>query len=205
MSRFLKFFLILTSLASFSLYADTVKVFGKYFPTEHEANENSPQLFLQGAAVRKVYGMVNTYVGLLYIGDTSVKPDLIASTDMPRRMEFHLLSNRVTARRFVNVIEEGLALNTTREEMVAIEPRVQELFKLFDYKWTKGTIGWIEWVPEKQASRVVINDNIRGYVAGKDLSDALLRIWIGDRPVSERFKRQVLGLEGLETESDGKE
>lgn len=195
MVRFLQSLILLSGLLCFSAQAaDTVTVFGQEFPTELAATQDSPHLYLQGASVRKVYGMVNTYVGLLYVGDKSVEPEKIASTDFSRRMEFHLLSNRVTSRRFVNVIEEGLALNTTREEMVEIEPRVQQLFKLFDYKFVKGTVGWIEWVPELQASRVVINGETRGTVPGKDLSDALLRIWVGEHPVSERFKQEVLGV-----------
>lgn len=172
---------------------ETVTVFGQDFPTKLLATTTSPELYLQGASVRKVYGIVNTYVGLLYVGEKKIQADQIVAADITRRMEFHLLSNRVTSRRFVNVIEEGLALNTTREEMEQIEPRVQQLFKLFDYKFMKGTIGWIEWVPEEQVSRVVINGEIKGAVPGKDLSDALLRIWIGDHPVSERFKREVSG------------
>lgn len=186
--------LLCSSLISASAMADNIKIHGQEFPDELAATELSPTLYLQGAAVRKVYGMVNTYIGLLYVGDKSVKADAIAAADIPRRMEFHLLSNRVTARRFVNVIEEGLALNTTGDEMETIEPRVQELFRLFNYKFEKGTIGWIEWVPAEQVSRVVINNEVRGSVPGKDLSDALLRIWVGDRPVSDRFKQGVLGL-----------
>lgn len=201
MSRLIPTLLIMLScLFSFSIQAvtpektDTVTVFGQSFPTQLEATANSPALYLQGASVRRVYGMVNTYVGLLYVGNKEIEATAIASADVPRRMEFHLLSNRVTSRRFVSVIEEGLALNTTREEMKTIEPRVQQLFQLFDYKFVKGTIGWIEWVPSEQVSRVVINGEIKGTVPGKDLSDALLRIWIGEHPVSERFKQQVLGL-----------
>lgn len=186
--------LLCSSLISLSAMANTIKIHGQEFPDELAASDHSPALYLQGAAVRKVYGMVNTYIGLLYVGDKNIKADTIAAADIPRRMEFHLLSNRVTARRFVNVIEEGLALNTTREEMETIEPRVQELFKLFNYKFEKGTIGWIEWVPAEQVSRVVINGETRGAVPGKDLSDALLRIWIGDHPVSDHFKQGVLGL-----------
>lgn len=195
MARLLQSLILLGSLLSFTVQAaGTVTVFGQEFPTELKATQDSPHLYLQGASVRKVYGMVNTYVGLLYVSDKNIEAEKIASSNISRRMEFHLLSNRVTSRRFVNVIEEGLALNTTREEMERIEPRVQKLFELFDYKFVKGTIGWIEWVPTEQASRVVINGENRGSVPGKDLSDALLRIWVGDHPVSDRFKREVLGL-----------
>ncbi len=172
----------------------SLTIYNQEFPEQLSATTLSPELYLRGASVRKVYGIVNTYVGLLYVADKNIPSEDIVEADISRRMEFHLISNRVTSRRFVNVIEEGLALNTTREQMQAIEPRVQDLFKLFDYKFVKGTVGFIEWVPSEQVSRVVINDTVRGTVPGKDLSDALLNIWVGEHPVSDRFKQQVLGI-----------
>lgn len=192
MKKLLQFFL-LGSLFSFSS-VHSLTIFKQEFPDQHAATAISPELYLRGASVRKVYGFVNTYVGLLYVGDKNIESEDIVEADIARRMEFHLISNRVTSRRFVNVIEEGLALNTTREQMEEIEPRVQKLFELFDYKFVKGTVGFIEWVPSEQVSRIVINDTVRGTVPGKDLSDALLKIWIGDHPVSARFKDEVLGL-----------
>lgn len=196
MARFFSVVMLLLGMLAMPAQAQnaTVTVFKQQFPIEHSATDDSPVLHLQGASVRRVYGMVNTYVGLLYVSDKTVAADEIASADIARRMEFHLLSNRVTSGRFVKVIEEGLALNTTPDEMANLESRVQKLFELFDYKFVKGTIGWIEWVPQEQVSRVVINGVTRGTVPGKDLSDALLRIWIGDNPVSDRFKQEVLGL-----------
>lgn len=188
-------------LFSLNLQAATLTLEEVEFSEQLAATKHSPELFLRGAGLRKVYGIVKTYVGLLYVADQSLAADQIVTADVAKRMEFRLISNRVTAKRFVNVIEEGLALNTTREEMIAIEPRVQKLFKLFDYKFVKGTIGWIEWVPSEQVSRVVINGEIRGSVPGKDLSDALLRIWVGNHPVSEDFKQHVLGLEPSEAKT----
>lgn len=184
---------LLASLLSFNS-AQAITIFKLDFPDLHQATELSPELYLRGASVRKVYGIVNTYVGLLYVADKNLAPEDIVESDVSRRMEFHLISNRVTSRRFINVIEEGLALNTTREQMVAIEPRLLKLFELFDYKFVKGTVGFIEWVPSEQVSRIVINGIVRGSVPGKDLNDALLRIWVGEHPVSDRFKQQVLGV-----------
>lgn len=185
--------MLLSTLFSFSS-AHSLTIYKQDFPDQLEATELSPELYLVGASVRRVYAIVKTYIGLLYVADKNIPTEDIVNADISRRMEFHLISNRVTSRRFIKVIEEGLALNTTREQMEAIEPRVQKLFELFDYKFVKGTVGFIEWVPAEQASRVVINGTVRGSVPGKDLSDALLRIWIGEHPVSDRFKQEVLGV-----------
>lgn len=195
--KFLLKGILILSMVSFGS-ANAITIHKQEFPDIHEATLLSPKLHLRGGSVRKVYGFVNTYVGLLYVEDETLAPEEILSANVARRMEFHLLSNRVTSRRFMKVIDEGLSINTTPEQMAVMEPRVKELFDLFDYRFVKGTVGFIEWVPAEQVSRVVINGEVRGTVAGKDLSDALLSIWIGEHPVSVRFKEEVLGLEASE-------
>lgn len=186
--------LILGTLLGLYMPAQALTLHDMDFPEQLEATADSPELFLRGAAVRRVYGMVDTYVGLLYTADNNLSHDELISADKARRMVFHVTSSRVSARRFTNAIEEGLALNISEEDMQAIAPRVQELTQLFNHRFVEGTVGSIEWVPAAQHSRIVIDGEVRGTVPGKDLNDALLRIWIGERPVSERFKREVLGV-----------
>ncbi len=67
------------------------------------------------------------------------------------------------------------------------------LVKMFDKKLERGDAGYIDYVPGV-GSRVVINDEVKGILPGKDLYDALLKIWIGEHPVSQRFKNEILGL-----------
>ena len=157
------------------------------------ATADSPEMTLRGASVRRVYGFVEVYVGALYLKNSALEDKEIIRVDDPRRMVFYVTSERVSARRFTNAIQEGLAINITTGEMAAMSERVNQLVSLFDHKFVEGTVGYIEWVPDLQESRIVIDDTVRGSVPGKDLNDALLKIWIGDHPVSERFKEEVLG------------
>lgn len=164
------------------------------FPQQIAATATSPELILLGGSVRRVYGMVDTYIGLLYSSEKFASAQDLLASNSARRMEFHVTSNRISARRFTNAIEEGLALNVSNDEMKKLSSRMKQLTALFDHRFTEGTVGSIEWVPALKVSRVVIDGKVRGSVPGKDLNDALLKIWIGDNPVSERFKQQVLGL-----------
>lgn len=157
------------------------------------ATKDTPELKLKGASVRRAYAIVDTYIGQLYLENASLNEEDILQTDQGRRMVFHVLSSRVSARRFANAINEGLSINLSKDESKRIKPRIDQLIGLFDHKFVKGTIGYIEWLPEQGVSRIVLDEEIKGTVTGKDLNDALLKIWIGEHPVSERFKRQVLG------------
>ena len=162
-------------------------------PSILPATKDSPELQMRGASIRKVYGFVESYVGVLYVADNNLSDEQIIPADVSRRMTFYVTSSRVSARRFTNAIHEGLSINVSKEQMDAMSDRLAQLVALFDHKFVEGTIGYIEWVPEQQVTRITIDGKVRGTVAGKDLNDALLAIWIGDHPVSERFKEEVLG------------
>lgn len=162
-------------------------------PDISPATADSPEMTLRGASVRRLYGFVKVYVGALYLQDNSLTDDQIIAADSARRMVFYVTSERVSARRFTNAIQEGLAINVSKEQMASMSDRVNKLTSLFDHKFVEGTIGYIEWVPEAQHSRIVIDGRVRGSVDGKDLNDALLKIWLGEHPVSERFRHEVLG------------
>lgn len=189
MLRTLMMTLLLT--ATGPLWAITVENID--VPDVVPATADSPEMTLRGASVRRVYGFVEVYVGALYLKNSALEDKEIIRVDDPRRMVFYVTSERVSARRFTNAIQEGLAINITTGEMAAMSERVNQLVSLFDHKFVEGTVGYIEWVPDLQESRIVIDDTVRGSVPGKDLNDALLKIWIGDHPVSERFKEEVLG------------
>lgn len=189
MLRTLMMTLLLT--ATGPLWAITVE--NVDVPDVVPATADSPEMTLRGASVRRVYGFVEVYVGALYLKNSTLEDKEIIRVDDPRRMVFYVTSERVSARRFTNAIQEGLAINITTGEMAAMSERVNQLVSLFDHKFVEGTVGYIEWVPDLQESRIVIDDTVRGSVPGKDLNDALLKIWIGDHPVSERFKEEVLG------------
>ncbi|MCA6058442.1 MULTISPECIES: chalcone isomerase family protein [Oceanospirillaceae] len=189
MLRTLMMTLLLT--ATGPLWAITVE--NVDVPDVVPATADSPEMTLRGASVRRVYGFVEVYVGALYLKNSALEDKEIIRVDDPRRMVFYVTSERVSARRFTNAIQEGLAINITTGEMAAMSERVNQLVSLFDHKFVEGTVGYIEWVPDLQESRIVIDDTVRGSVPGKDLNDALLKIWIGDHPVSERFKEEVLG------------
>lgn len=180
--------LLTTALPLWAITIENVDV-----PEVVPATADSPEMILRGASVRRVYGFVEVYVGALYLTNNAFDDKEIIRLDDPRRMVFYVTSERVSARRFTNAIQEGLAINISKDEMAAMSERVNQLVSLFDHKFVAGTVGYIEWVPDLQESRIVIDNSVRGTVPGKDLNDALLKIWIGDHPVSERFKEEVLG------------
>jgi len=185
--------LLLSFLLMGALQAQALTLEGVDVPELLPATKDSPELHMRGASIRRVYGFVEVYVGALYIGDNTLADEQIIDADVARRMTFYVTSSRVSARRFTNAIQDGLSINVSKEKMEELSERLEKLVSLFDHKFVEGTVGYIEWHPESQSTIIAIDGNVRGSIPGKDLNDSLLKIWIGEKPVSERFKKEVLG------------
>ena len=185
--------IVLLILLSCSFLANAITIKDIDIPEIIPARQDNPEMPMRGAAIRRVYGFVESYVGVLYVADPTLTDEQIGNADVARRMTFYVTSSRVSARRFTNAIHDGLSINISKKEMVELDDSLQQLTNLFDHKFVEGTVGYIEWVPEAQETRIAIDGEVRGAVKGKKLNDALLKIWIGEHPVSERFKQQVLG------------
>lgn len=178
----------------FPLSVHALTIGGYEVPQVIPASSQHAELKLNGASMRILYGVVDTYVGKLYVENPVTDAAALIAADEYKRMVFQVVLKRVSGRRMATAMYEALQLNTTREEAKRLETRVQQIVKMFDTRFTKGENGYIEWVPG-QGSRVVVRGEVKGIIPGKDLYDAILRIWIGDNPVGASFKRQVLGLE----------
>jgi len=186
--------LIMLSLSCLPLLASALTIDGVEIPKVIPASSEHAELKLNGASMRILYGVVDTYIGKLYVENPTTDPDALIAADEYKRMVFHTVLKRVSGRRMATALYEALQLNTTPEEAKVLESRIQQVIEMFDTRFKKGEDGYIEWVPGK-GSRIVVKGEVKGIVPGKDLNDAILRIWIGENPVGDAFKKQVLGLE----------
>lgn len=178
-------------LALLALPAASYTIGDQHFPDRLTASDDHPQLELNGASIRSYYYLIDTYVGLLYLENPSTEADDILNDAGYKRIIYHILVNRVSGRRIAKAMYEALQLNVSREEARRLEDRLNQLVKMFDAKMQRGDEGYVDYVPGL-GSRVVINGEVKGIIPGKDLYDALLRIWIGEHPVSRRFKQEIL-------------
>ena len=158
------------------------------------ATSQHAELKLNGAAMRILYGVVDTYIGKLYLENPATDPDEIIEADEFKRMVFKIVMKRVSGRRIAKAMYEALQLNVSAEQALKLEDRLQSLVEMFDRSLRKGQESYVEWAPG-EGTRVVINDELKGVIPGKDLYDSLLKIWIGENPVGSTFKLQVLGVE----------
>lgn len=161
------------------------------FAEQLSPQPEQPALLLNGASVRSYYYLIDTYVGLLYMENPASNAQQLIDDPGYKRIVYHILVDRVSGRRIAKAMYEALQLNVSREQAVQLEDRLNKLVKMFDSKMERGDQGYVDYVPGV-GSRVVIKGETKGILPGKDLYDALLKIWIGEYPVSRRFKQDIL-------------
>ncbi|WP_396589217.1 chalcone isomerase family protein [Bermanella sp. R86510] len=182
---------LLMCLGSLS-YSKTVA--GVDVPDLVPATSEHPELTLNGASLRELYLMIDTYVGALYLETPSRDPEFIMNSEMHKRMVFHVKMRNVSARRIANALQDALVLNITPEQHKALMPRLEQMLSYFDGEMHDGDQSIFDYSPNV-GTRVIINGEEKGIIPGEDYFKAMLAIWVGENPVGRQFKRDILGLE----------
>jgi len=152
----------------------------------------SRDLVLNGAGLRKKI-VFNVYVIGLYLPEKKSDPAAVLQLAGPKRVAIHMLRD-VSADTFTEALVEGMQENHSPADYKALEPRVKELAAIFaDIKEAKkGMVIALDWTGA--ATRLLVDGKPSGKpIAGEDFYRALLRIWIGDKPVQNDLKKALLG------------
>ena len=152
----------------------------------------SKELVLNGAGLRKRF-LFNVYVIGLYLAEKKKDVDGVLELPGPKRAEIHMLRD-VSADTFTEALVEGLRENHIEADYKALEPKVKELSDIFAgiKEAKKGMVISLDWTGT--ATRLVVNGQPAGKpIPGEDFYRALLRIWLGDKPVQNDLKKSLLG------------
>ena len=179
-------FLFLCSLAS------AVQLQGVRLP-EQVRMPNGPELVLNGAGVRE-QAIFKVYVSALYLPSRSEDGEAIIMRDQPRRLALHFLRN-VTVKQFTTSTNDALRDTLTSEERRPLAARIAQLNDFLETlpDVREGTEILIDYLP-KSGTTLRIDGKEQFRIAGADFNQALMRVWLGDRPKDPKLKRAMLGL-----------
>ena len=148
------------------------------------------ELVLNGAGIR-TRAIFKVYVAALYL--TEKKSGLADVLALPgaKRVAITLVRD-LSAQQLTEAFDEGIKANVSATEMEPLKPRVAELLSLFtDGK--KGDVILLDFLPGS-GTAVSVNAAAKGKpIPGGDLYRAVVRIWIGDKPVDGDLKKGMLG------------
>lgn len=188
--RKLLFIATLVIAAAFGGTAEAAEVAGVRL--EDKAQLEGRELLLNGAGLRKRF-LFSVYVIGLYLPEKKTDAAAVLQLAGPKRAAIHMLRD-VTAEQFTESLVEGLRANHAEADYRALEPRVKELADLMAEvkEAKKGMSLALEWTGT--GTRLTVSGKPAGKpIAGEDFYRALLRIWIGDKPVQDDLKKALLG------------
>ncbi len=150
-------------------------------------------LVLNGAGLR-TRAFFKVYVAGLYVPQKSGDAAALLAQKGPRRMAIAMLRN-VDADSFSGALNDGLKANLSEAQVAGFKAQIEALnanLKAIG-EARKGDLIHFEFTPEA-GTRVLVNGQPRGTaIAGDDFFAAVLRIWLGDKPVDGALKKGLLG------------
>jgi len=180
--------LIFLSMAFPALAAEVAGV--KLEDKERVANS---ELVLNGAGLRK-RAFFQVYAAGLYLSEKkTVAMEAIAAAG-PKRVAIHMLRD-VDADQFSGALADGINSNHGDAEAKALEPRVKQLVAIMvEMKEAKkGMRITLDWLPAAGTQVTIEGKPAGAAIPGEDFFRALLKIWLGDRPIQDDLKKALLG------------
>ena len=153
----------------------------------------SAELTLNGAGLRKRAFFQVYAIGLYLPEKKMVVTEVIAATG-PKRIAIHMLRD-VDADQFSGALADGIKDNHPEAEAKKLEPRAKQLAAIMlDMKEAKkGMRITLDWLPGAGTQVTVQGKPTGAPIPGEDFYSALLKIWLGDKPVQDDLKKALLG------------
>jgi hypothetical protein len=148
------------------------------------------ELALKGAGLRKRL-FFKVYAIGLYVQDRKADP---VAQGGAKRVAIHMLRD-VDAASFTQALVDGMRPNHDEAAMKQLEPRIAQLSAIMAElkEARKGMAIALDWLPNG-GTRVTIDGKPAGQpIEGEDFYRALLRIWLGEKPVQDDLKQALLG------------
>jgi long-chain acyl-CoA synthetase len=153
----------------------------------------STELVLNGAGLR-TKAFFKVYVAGLYLTEKKTSADAVLGLGGAKRVSMRLMRD-LSARQLTDALDEGFRDNTPVAEQEPLKGRLAVLAAIMNALQSakEGDLIALDWLPGT-GTRVMLNGEPRGKaIAGEDFYRALLRIWLGDNPVSGSLKKALLG------------
>ncbi len=160
---------------------------------EDKARLGNAELVLNGIGLRtKVFFKV--YVIGLYLPAKAATGAAVLEQKGVKRAHLVLLRD-VSAEDFSDALIEGLKNNSTEAELAALKARIdqfrQTIVAAGEVK--SGLVVHLDFLPDS-GTRLTLGGKQQGKdIPGEDFFNALLRIWVGEKPIQDNLKEALLG------------
>lgn len=179
---------VISCFASVGLAAESAGV-----TMDDTATVGRQQLHLNGMGVRHK-AIFKVYVAGLYLAaQKSSAPEVLAASG-PKRVRIVMLRD-VGNEEFGRGFMAGIQQNADRAELMKITGPLLKFGELFASvpELKKGDVLTTDWLPGIGTQMQLNGKNIADIIPEETFYNALLKIWLGERPLDNTLKRLLLG------------
>lgn len=159
---------------------------------EDKAQLGSQALVLNGAGLRSKL-FLKVYVAALYLPEKQTAADAVIAGGREHRVALHML-RELSGEKLFGAFSEAIEANHTPAELAALDAQIKQMAQIFDAvrEVKRGDIITLDYQPSG-GTQISVNGAARGTVAGAAFNRALLKIWLGGKPVQDDLKKGLLG------------
>lgn len=152
------------------------------------------ELVLNGAGMRNKLLTVPVYVGALYLAASKKSAAEVLADAGPKRVAMHVVIEELTAKELIASLNDAIEANHIPAEITLIQKRLTDLNRMMRSIGVlkRGGVVYIDFLPGT-GTRITVDGVERITIPGSDFFVALLKIWIGARPVDGRLRSALLG------------
>jgi hypothetical protein len=151
------------------------------------------ELRLRGTAV-KTSARQAVYIGGLYLQNNTADAKDILSSEGAKRFFLYCQDSTIKPDALIRALNLGITVNHSEEELTNLAPMISRFNDIWNSEIKQGDRVWVDYLPGK-GTAISVNGVEKGVIPGKGFYDAFLKTWIGDKPVSQTMKNQLLGVE----------
>jgi hypothetical protein len=153
------------------------------------------ELQLNGFGLRTRALFFKIYVGGLYLPEKSTSAGAALAAKGAKRIQLTMV-READAEQFVESIMHGLRANHSEAQLAAVKVQTDHLMAMIRKIGTsqKGVSIVLDYAPSSDGTTLFVDGKPAGRpMAGEEFFRTLMRIWLGEKPVDESFKKALLG------------
>ncbi len=156
------------------------------------AQVGSASLQLNGAGIRTRL-FFKVYVAALYLPQKQKSAEAIVADEHEHRVALYIL-RELTSTKLLGAFNDAIEANHTAAELAALDAQLKQMAQIFNavVEVKPGDVITLDYLPAS-GTQISVNGTARGTIAGAAFNRALLKIWLGSKPVQDDLKKEMLG------------
>lgn len=168
-----------------SLTADAAKVEGIYYGDSYTVEKT--KLRLTGVGLLRYWGF-KAYTGAFYLEEGTPIDEVLSDTAKRIELEYF---RPIKGKDFGPATNKSIVKNVDSKTFERLRSRIDYHNSLYE-DVQPGDRYSLTYVPGK-GTELSLNGQPKGLIEGADFAAAVFSIWLGPKPISESFKKQILG------------